>query len=214
MSKGLFIVFEGPDGSGKTTICNIVCKELIDKGFDVVHTREPGGIDIAEKIRKIILDPLNKAMDPKTEALLYAASRRQHLIEKIIPSLNDNKIVVCERFLYSSLAYQGKARGIGYDGILKINDFAIESYKPDITIYLDIDENIGHMRLEKRNDKDRLDNETKDFHHLVNEGYKEILHLYKDNVKVVDASKTINEVSKQCLDLILDYINDKGYLKK
>ena len=123
MKNGCFIVFEGPDGSGKTTICDIVCQKLTDMGFEIVHTREPGGIEIAEKIRNIILDPLNTAMDAKTEALLYAASRRQHLVEKVIPSLKENKIVICERFVYSSLAYQGKARGIGYEGIMAINDF-------------------------------------------------------------------------------------------
>ena len=207
MKNGCFIVFEGPDGSGKTTICDIVCQKLTDMGFDIVHTREPGGIEIAEKIRNIILDPLNTAMDAKTEALLYAASRRQHLVEKVIPSLKENKIVICERFVYSSLAYQGKARGIGYEGIMAINDFAIDGCKPDITIYLDVDEKTGHARINQRASKDRLDGETDNFHHLVNEGYKEILELYKGNIKVVDATNSIDKVSKDCLDVILDYIN-------
>lgn len=207
MKNGCFIVFEGPDGSGKTTICDIVCQKLTDMGFDIVHTREPGGIEIAEKIRNIILDPLNTAMDAKTEALLYAASRRQHLVEKVIPSLKENKIVICERFVYSSLAYQGKARGIGYEGIMAINDFAIDGCKPDITIYLDVDEKTGHARINQRSSKDRLDGETDNFYHLVNEGYKEILELYKDNIKVVDATNSIDKVSKDCLDVILDYIN-------
>ena len=207
MKNGCFIVFEGPDGSGKTTICDIVCQKLTDMGFDIVHTREPGGIEIAEKIRKIILDPENTAMDAKTEALLYAASRRQHLVEKVIPSLKENKIVICERFVYSSIAYQGKARGIGYDGIMAINDFAIDGCKPDITIYLDVDEKTGHARINQRSSKDRLDAESDNFHHLVNEGYKEILELYKDNIKVVDATNSIDKVSKDCLDVILDYIN-------
>lgn len=207
MKKGSFIVFEGPDGSGKTTVCDIVCQKLKDKGFDIVHTREPGGIDIAEQIRAVILDPKNTAMDSRTEALLYAASRRQHLIEKVLPAINDGKIVICERFVYSSLAYQGKARGIGYEGVKAINDFAIEGCKPDITIYLDVDEKTGQSRINDRGNKDRLDAESTNFHHLVNEGYKEIISLFKDNVKIVDATKEIDTVVDNSLAIILDYIN-------
>ena len=113
--KGLFITFEGPDGSGKTTIATRVVEELKKKGFEVVHTREPGGIDIAEQIRNVILDPKNTRMDGKTEALLYAASRRQHLVERVYPALNNGQIVICERFLDSSLAYQGYGRQLGFD---------------------------------------------------------------------------------------------------
>ena len=207
MKKGSFIVFEGPDGSGKTTVCDIVCQKLKDKGFDIVHTREPGGIDIAEQIRAVILDPKNTAMDSRTEALLYAASRRQHLVEKVLPAISDGKIVICERFVYSSLAYQGKARGIGYEGVKAINDFAIEGCKPDITIYLDVDEKTGQSRINDRGNKDRLDAESISFHHLVNEGYKEIISLYKDNVKIVDATKDIDAVVDNSLAIILDYIN-------
>ncbi len=207
MKKGSFIVFEGPDGSGKTTVCDIVCQKLKDKGFDIVHTREPGGIDIAEQIRAVILDPKNTAMDPRTEALLYAASRRQHLVEKVLPAINDGKIVICERFVYSSLAYQGKARGIGYEGVKAINDFAIEGCKPDITVYLDVDEKVGQSRINDRGNKDRLDAESVNFHHLVNEGYKEIISLYKDNVKIVDANKDLDSVVDNSLAIILDYIN-------
>ena len=207
MKKGSFIVFEGPDGSGKTTVCDIVCQKLKDKGFDIVHTREPGGIDIAEQIRAVILDPKNTAMDSRTEALLYAASRRQHLVEKVLPAISDGKIVICERFVYSSLAYQGKARGIGYEGVKAINDFAIEGCKPNITIYLDVDEKTGQSRINDRGNKDRLDAESINFHHLVNEGYKEIISLYKDNVKIVDATKDIDAVVDNSLAIILDYIN-------
>ncbi len=207
MNKGFFIVFEGPDGSGKTTVCDIVCQKLIDKGFDVVHTREPGGIDIAEQIRSVILDPKNTAMDSRTEALLYAASRRQHLMEKVLPAINKGKLVICERFVYSSLAYQGKARGIGYQGVKAINDFAIEGCNPNITIYLDVDEKVGQARINNRGNKDRLDAESNNFHHLVNEGYKEIISMYKDNIKIVDANNDIDEVVEDSLKAILDYIN-------
>lgn len=207
MNKGYFIVLEGPDGSGKSTISEIICEKLKEKGFSVVHTREPGGIEIAEEIRNIILNPKNTSMDARTEALLYAASRRQHLVEKVVPAINEGKLVICERFVYSSLAYQGYGRGLGFDDILKINDFAIGEHYPDMTIYLDINEEEGLKRIENRAFKDRLDNESINFHHLVNEGYKEVLRRFKDT-KVVDATLSIDEVVNKCLELINELIND------
>lgn len=207
MARGYFIVFEGPDGSGKTTVADAVCNKLTAEGFDIVHTREPGGIDIAEQIRNVILDPKNTAMDARTEALLYAASRRQHLMEKVLPAIDAGKIVICERFVYSSLAYQGKARGIGIDAVYKINEFAIEGCKPDLTIYLDIDEKLGQSRINQRETKDRLDAESINFHHLVNEGYREILDKYKD-IKIVDASKPVEEVINDSISLIMELVHD------
>lgn len=207
MNKGYFIVLEGPDGSGKSSVSDIVCEKLKEKGYEVVHTREPGGIEIAEEIRNIILDPKNTSMDAKTEALLYAASRRQHLVEKVVPAKSQGKIVICERFVYSSLAYQGYGRGLGFDEILKINDFAIGGNYPDMTIYLDINEEVGLKRIESRAFKDRLDKESLSFHHLVNEGYREVLRRFKDT-KVVDASKSIDCVVDDVLALIINLIND------
>lgn len=207
MNKGYFIVLEGPDGSGKSSVSDIVCEKLKEKGYEVVHTREPGGIEIAEEIRNIILDPKNTSMDAKTEALLYAASRRQHLVEKVVPAKSQGKIVICERFVYSSLAYQGYGRGLGFDEILKINDFAIGNDYPDMTIYLDINEEVGLKRIESRTFKDRLDKESLSFHHLVNEGYREVLRRFKDT-KVVDASKSIDCVVDDVLALIMNLIND------
>ena len=170
--KGYFITFEGPDGSGKTTVATAVCEELKNRGYEVIHTREPGGIEISEKIRNIILDPENTMMDAKTEALLYAASRRQHLVEKVFPAIRDGKIVICERFLDSSLAYQGYGRQLGFDEVLEINLFAIDRTYPDLTVYLDVDEQVGLDRLSSRNFKDRLDQESIDFHHRVAQGYQ------------------------------------------
>jgi len=207
MAKGYFITLEGPDGSGKTTIANALVKKLEELGFSVVHTREPGGIDIAEQIRNVILDPKNTAMDPKTEALLYAASRRQHLIEKVIPAINEGKIVICERFVDSSIAYQGFGREIGMDKILSINNFAIDGNMPCLTIYLDVDEKTGLDRLKDREYKDRLDVESISFHHRVNEGYKEVVKTFKDRIKVVDASNDIKTVLKDTLDIVLKSIN-------
>ena len=205
---GIFITLEGPDGSGKTTIANRIVKTLEEKGFSCVHTREPGGIDIAEQIRNVILDPKNTSMDPRTEALLYAASRRQHLVEKVFPALKENKIVICERFLDSSLAYQGFGRNLGFDEVLKINEFAIEDCFPDLTIYLDINEEEGLKRIGDRAFKDRLDQESIDFHHRVKQGYDEVLKRFKDRIVIVNAANSIEEVTDECVNIILDKIND------
>ena len=207
MKKGCFIVIEGPDGSGKTTVCKLLAEKLKEEGHEVVHTREPGGIDIAEQIRNVILDPKNTAMDPKTEALLYAASRAQHLVERVIPSINEGKIVLCERFVYSSLVYQGYARGLGIDAIYDINRFAIGDMMTDLVIYLDVDEKTGLSRVDSRGNKDRLDGESSAFHKKVVAGYQLIKERFKD-FKVVDASKDVDTVLRDCMDIINSFIND------
>ena len=206
--KGLFITFEGPDGSGKTSVATAVCERLTKQGYEVVHTREPGGIEISEEIRNIILDPKNTAMDARTEALLYAASRRQHLVEKVFPAMKEGKIVICERFLDSALAYQGYGRRLGFEEVLSINLFAIENTYPDLTIYLDVDEEIGLSRLADRSFKDRLDQESIDFHHRVSEGYKEVLKRFKDRIEIVDASQDKETVIEESMKKILELINN------
>ena len=207
--KGLFITFEGPDGAGKTSVADAVCERLSEMGYDVVHTREPGGIAISEDIRNIILDPKNTMMDARTEALLYAASRRQHLVEKVFPAVEQGKIVICERFVDSSLAYQGYGRGLGIDAVLSINLFAIDNTYPDLTIYLDVDEKTGLERISNRQNKDRLDQESIEFHHLVNEGYQEVLRRFKDRITVIDASKSKEEVIEASMKAITEKINDQ-----
>lgn len=206
--KGLFITFEGPDGSGKSTVAKAIFEKLQEKGYDVVHTREPGGIDIAEQIRNVILNPNNTAMDPKTEALLYAASRRQHLVEKVFPAVQEGKIVICERFIDSSLAYQGFGRQLGFEEVLGINLFATENTYPDMTIYLDVDEAVGLSRLQNRDFKDRLDQESIEFHHRVKKGYETVLEKFKDRIRIVDASKPLQEVIENSLNEILNLLND------
>ena len=143
MEKVIFITIEGPDGSGKTTIINMLAENLQKEGFEVMATREPGGIEIAEQIRQVILDRDNTAMDPRTEALLYAAARRQHLAEKVKPALDNGKIILCDRFVDSSLAYQGYARGLGIDEVYSINEFAIENMMPELTLYFDLAPELG-----------------------------------------------------------------------
>lgn len=205
---GLFITFEGPDGSGKTTIAALVAEALKNKGIDVVLTREPGGIEIAEQIRKIILDPKNTAMDERTEALLYAAARRQHLIEKVLPALKENKIVICDRFVDSSLVYQGVGRGIGIDKVYEMNLFAIEEIMPDFTVFFDIDPKLGLERTKKDDNRtlDRLDLEDISFHQKVYDGYMEVVERFKERIICIDASQSIEEVKRDVMNLIEDHI--------
>ncbi len=204
--KGIFITFEGPDGSGKTTVSTAVYQRLKDEGYDVIYTREPGGIDIAEQIRRVILDPKNTAMDSRTEALLYAASRRQHLVEKIIPALRENKIVICDRFVDSSLVYQGIARQIGVEEVYRINQFAISDYMPEMTVYLDISAEKGLARLQNREFKDRLDQEELSFHKMVEEGYHSIIARFPERFRLVDASQEKEQVIEDAYQIVKQQI--------
>lgn len=196
MNKGIFITIEGGEGTGKTTQLKLIEEYLKEEMLKYILTREPGGIDISEQIRKIILDRNNTAMDARTEALLYAASRRQHLIERVIPALNEDKIVICDRFIDSSLAYQGFARGLGIEEVLKINEFAIEGHMPNLTIYLDIEPSIGLNRINKDREREinRLDLERNSFHEKVREGYHILIERYPNRIKQVDANQTIEKV--------------------
>lgn len=202
----LFISFEGPDGSGKTTLTQRLYQAFLDEGRDVLLTREPGGIELSEKIRDIILDPANHTMDKRTEALLYAASRRQHLIEKIVPALEEGKLVLCDRFVDSSLAYQGYARGIGIDEVYKINAFAIESYLPDLTFFLDIDPELGLKRIASRQKLDRLEQETLAFHQEVYQGYQEVIRRFPERIKLIDASRDEETVFNEVFGLIKEVL--------
>lgn len=188
--RGQFITFEGPEGAGKTTVISTLYDRLVAEGREVVLTREPGGIRIAEQIRTIILDNDNTEMDPKTEALLYAAARRQHLIEKVIPALETGAIVLCDRFIDSSLAYQGYARGLGIDEVLLINQFAIENRMPDLTIFFDInpEEGLARIMSNSEREKNRLDKESVAFHEDVYKGYQEVIQRYPKRIVITNAS--------------------------
>ena len=195
MKKALFITIEGPDGSGKSTVSQTVCQRLQQEGYRLQLTREPGGSKIAEQIRSIILDPQNTDMDARTEALLYAASRRQHLMDKVLPALENGIPVISDRFVDSSLAYQGVGRCIGIEPVWLINEFAIEGCLPDKTIYLDIDAETGLRRIQKgRNQLDRLDQEEASFHARVFQGYQTILKRFPDRFIKVDARQGLEKV--------------------
>lgn len=199
---GYFVTLEGPEGSGKTSVSALVSEYFSNKGQSVVLTREPGGIPISEKIRDLILDPNNVEMDDKTEALLYAASRRQHLIEKILPALEKDALVLCDRFIDSSLAYQGYARGLGIDEVYEINNFAIDNHLPDLTIFLDISPEEGMKRIGVRGYKDRLELAGDKFHEKVYDGYKLVCDRYPERIKTIDASQTLDQVVKDVIELI------------
>lgn len=194
MKKGKFITFEGPDGSGKTTVSTAVVKRLEENGYPVLYSREPGGSAIAEEIRDVILDPKNTAMDARTEALLYAASRRQHLKEIIEPALEKGINVICDRFIDSSLAYQGCGRHIGIEEVYQINEFAIQHHMPDKTIFLKISAEAGLARIQNRSFLDRLDQESIQFHQDVFAGYEEVIERYKDRMILVDAHQEVEKV--------------------
>ena len=197
----MFITFEGPDGSGKSTIIQKVYDYLIENNYDVIKTREPGGSPIAEKIRNLILDTENIKMGYRTEALLYAASRAQHVEETILPALNENKIVLCDRFLISSLAYQGVGRGLGIENVRNINDFAINGIFPDFVLFFDVDPITTLKRKSSLDTADRLEKEGNNFHERVYNGYKEILNSEK-NIGIIDATQSVEDVFSQCIEVL------------
>lgn len=197
----MFITFEGPDGSGKSTIIQKVYDYLIENNYDVIKTREPGGSPIAEKIRNLILDTENTEMGYRTEALLYAASRAQHVEETILPALNENKIVLCDRFLISSLAYQGVGRNLGIENVRKINEFAINGVFPDFVLFFDVDPITTLKRKSSLDTADRLEKEGNNFHGRVYNGYKEILNSEK-NIEIIDATQSVEDVFNQCIKVL------------
>lgn len=202
--KGKFISFEGPDGSGKTSVIKVIEKYLIEKGYEVLITREPGGIKISEKIRDIIHDVEHTEMDARTEALLYAASRSQHLHQKIIPAVNSGKIVLCDRYVDSSLAYQGFGRELGIDEVLSINMFAIDGYFPDLTIFVDVRPEVGLNRVfsTAEREKNRLDLEPLKFHNKIYKGYKELIKKYPNRIQRINGEQELKLVANEALALI------------
>ena len=204
----MFITFEGVEGCGKSSVLAKVYDELKKEGFDVVQTREPGGVKIAEEIRKVLLDKENTMMDKRTEALLFAASRRQHLIEKVWPALKKNKIVLCDRFVDSSLAYQGGGDGIGIKEVLNVNLFATENTFPDLTILFDIDPRIGLSRINKNANREvnRLDVKELSFYDTIRKTFLELANEYKNRFIVIDASMDFDTVYQTVLKIIKEKI--------
>lgn len=198
--SGIFISFEGPDGAGKTTAIEALLKKIATiTNKKVLVTREPGGSEIAEEIRQLILDPKHTEMDDWTEALLYAASRRQHLIEMIQPALAADQIVLCDRYVDSSIAYQGNGRQLGMEKVKQLNDFAIQGQLPQLTLYLDVPVEIGLQRVKKLGAGfDRLEGQELAFHQRVREAYLKLVEENEDRIALVDATQPIDDVVAKC----------------
>lgn len=209
--RGKFITIEGTDGSGKSTQLELLMDYLRKKGADVIFTREPGGTQISEKIREIILDVDNSEMTGITEALLYAAARSQHVEEKIIPALEAGKIIICDRFVDSSIAYQGAARGLGAEKIMGINEAALHGIMPDMTLFFDLSPEKGILRKKNERALDRLEKEKMDFHEKVYEGYKNLCKKYPERIKPIDADRSIDEVHSEVIEVIDGLLKGKYY---
>ncbi|MBP2620903.1 dTMP kinase [Streptococcus panodentis] len=204
MKKGILISLEGPEGAGKSSVLEALLPFLENIGTGIVTTREPGGVKIAEDIRAVILDPAHTEMDAKTELLLYIASRRQHLAERVLPALDQGKTVIMDRFIDSSVAYQGYGRGLSVTDIEWLNQFATDGLKPDLTLYFDIDVEEGLARIAKNQDREinRLDLEGLGLHQRVRQGYLAILGKEPDRFVKIDASQPLDAVVRDSLAVI------------
>ena len=206
--KGYFVTLEGGEGSGKSTQLKLF-EDYLDKGgYDVIYTREPGGTPISEEIRKILLGGKNVEMSDETEALLFAAARAQHIKEKILPAIAEGKTVVCDRYVHSSLVYQGYARGLG-EFVEKVNSYALENCMPDVTIFLDITPERAFARKGGADADDRLEQSGIDFHRRVYDGYVRMAEKFPDHFVRVNADRGIDEVFAE----ILDTLRQKGVIR-
>ncbi len=201
--RGIFVTMEGLDGSGKGTQLELLSELLERFGFEMMHTREPGGSPIGEKIREILLDRGNREMAAETEALLYAASRAQHVRETIRPALEAGKLVLCDRFVDSSVAYQGGGRNLGIDAVLAINAPALDGIRPDLTVYLDISHGEALRRRCAASEPDRLEMESDSFHARVEEAYHQLVARDPDRFVVVNAAGSREEIAAEIADQVL-----------
>ena len=202
MDKGFFITLEGCEGSGKSTQLKKLQDYLTQSGKSFVFTREPGGTPIAEQIRKVILDGNNTEMTDETEALLYSAARVQHIKEKIIPSKNQGKIVLCDRYIDSSFAYQAYARGLGMDFVKGVNRYAVENCMPDLTFFFDITPEDAFARKGGADKDDRLEQSGLEFHKKVYDGYKELAKEYPERIAVINANRTPDEIFSEVVQIL------------
>lgn len=208
--SGLFISFEGNDGAGKSTQAKLLKEYLEDCGYSVRLFREPGGTEISEKIRDIILDNDNYKMKHMTEALLYAAARCQLVHEGILPALKGGQIVICDRYLDSSLVYQGIARGLGVDVVEDINKYATDGLMPDLTFFLHLDFSQALKRRQEERELDRMENQKAYFHNRVYKGFLDIAEKYKDRIVTVRADKDVNVISGEIADYVEYFIGSRG----
>ena len=206
--KGKFITVEGSDGSGKTSFITFATEYLKEKGYKVITTREPGGTVFSEKVRELLFDSLND-IDAKTESLLFCASRRDHIVKKILPYVNDGYIVICDRFVDSSVAYQSYGRGLDKQEILDINAYTTDNLEPDLTLYFSIDVEVGLARTKNRDDNNRMDQESLNFYKNVKRGYDDLSKENSERIKVIDASDAFENVQKQALSILEGFLNNE-----
>lgn len=209
--SGLFITMEGTDGAGKSTQTTLLSEYLTDKGFNVLCTREPGGNKISEKIREIIIDNDNKEINDMTEALLYAAARCQLTQEVIIPTLKNGDVVICDRYIDSSIVYQGLARGIGEKVIYNINKYATKGLVPDITFFLKLNPLESLNRKEKVENLDRIESENFYFHKKVFNGYIELARKNSERIKIIDALKDVSTIHNDIVFCIDKLLNERSF---
>ncbi|MBO8169899.1 MAG: dTMP kinase [Thermoanaerobacteraceae bacterium] len=209
--SGFFITFEGPDGAGKTTQINKVAGKLRQLGKKVAVTREPGGTKLGEAIRNILLDPQQNNLCSEAEVLLYAAARAQHVVEVIKPALAEGKIVLCDRFLDSSIAYQGFGRKLNLDIIQTVNRYAVAGIKPDLTVLLDVPVTVGLQRIKSKGGLDRIESEKLVFHEQVRQGFYQLSRQEPDRFRVIDASRPVDVVSRQVWQVVAERLGDLQY---
>nr|WP_251026289.1 dTMP kinase [Exiguobacterium sp. J17977] len=206
----MFITVEGPDGSGKTTQLQLLVRSLTEKGYEVVVTREPGGTKVGNSIREVLLSPEHDEMTPRVEMMLYAASRAQNIDQVIRPALKRGAIVVCDRFVDASIAYQGYGLQYDLDQILSLNEWATVGIKPDLTFLFDLTPDQASRRMKDRGQLDRIESRDESFHQRVYDGFKKLLEQHPDRMVRIDANATIEMIQDEVLDITLERLNERG----
>ena len=208
--KGYFITFEGTDGAGKSTQIRFLSERLQDAGYETLVTREPGGCEIAEKLRNIVLDAENESLCALGELLIYEAARAQHVHEVIAPALKAGKIVLCDRYIHSTLAYQGYARGIELQTVHMLNELAMQGAKPDLTFFLEIDETASFLRKGGAEQNDRMELQGNSFHHKVYEGFQKIVQEDSSVYRLAVGDFTKHETAERIWNLACEWLNICG----
>jgi dTMP kinase len=210
MMAGIFITFEGPDGAGKTTQLNLLAENLRQRGLTVCCTREPGGTELGDKIRNLLLDIAHNKMSARTEALLYMAARAQHVAELILPVLARGEVVLSDRYADSTIVYQGVARCLAKDELVAINRFATEGVKPDLTLLLDGDVGVFRSRLARRGRQDRMEQEGLNFHESVRQGFLELATAEPERIRIVNNTGTVEAVHQAVVAVVAEFLNRRS----
>lgn len=206
LKDGLFITLEGGEGSGKTTTAQLIASWIKEQGFDVLITREPGGVHVSERIRDILV---NEDMSPLTEAMLFASSRNEIVHKLILPALEEGKVVICDRFVDSSYVYQGMVKGLGLDMIERINQPIMDQISPDITLYLDLHPEIAFERIRKnKRETNKFEKESIDFHYKVRDSYQKLANMekHKERIHTINANQPVNKVAAECITLLMEHV--------